>query len=241
MAGTFWRRLWQRTSRLTPLAAFAAGLIALSSVMAAQSSTEPLVRGRRIAYQVTQMGWALHQTADRKECPNGVMPTQPVFMKQLAETRQMGPPTATWEFPDKFPDQILMPYLEASGPTAIGLNLDGSVGPEDYTSLEGEPGIDNQLHRVLACFERQRETNPVEYEPDSMYTVYYWGEEIEHVSKWKPLHRMADAYPDREGRNTAISGAIYVHLVQTFVLHPNTTDSRHDAAPPSDVARQRGL
>src|SRR5690606_23556012 len=42
-------------------------------------------------------------------------------------------------------------FKEAQGTTAIGLNLDGKVGPNDFNSPEGEPGIDNQMYRVLGC------------------------------------------------------------------------------------------
>ena len=35
--------------------------------------------------------------------------------------------------------------------SAIGLNLDGKVGPNDFIGPEGEKGIDNQLYRVLGC------------------------------------------------------------------------------------------
>jgi hypothetical protein len=37
------------------------------------------------------------------------------------------------------------------GPVAAGMNLDGKVGKEDFTSPEGEKGIDNQLWRVAGC------------------------------------------------------------------------------------------
>ncbi len=44
-----------------------------------------------------------------------------------------------------------LPYYFAGGKTAIGMNLDGKVGPNDFTSPEGEPGIDNQLFRAIGC------------------------------------------------------------------------------------------
>jgi hypothetical protein len=57
---------------------------------------------------------------------------------------------ATW-FPTTDKDQF--PFREASGKYSYGLNLDGKVGPNDFTSPgpEGEPGVDNQLYRVIGC------------------------------------------------------------------------------------------
>ena len=37
------------------------------------------------------------------------------------------------------------------GPVAAGMNLDGKVGKEDFTSPDGKKGIDNQLWRVAGC------------------------------------------------------------------------------------------
>jgi hypothetical protein len=47
-------------------------------------------------------------------------------------------------------------FHEARGTTALGLNLDGKVGPNDFTSPTGEPGIDNQLFRALGCIKNYR-------------------------------------------------------------------------------------
>jgi hypothetical protein len=37
------------------------------------------------------------------------------------------------------------------GRVSYGLNLDGRVGPDDFVSPTGEPGIDNQYYRVVGC------------------------------------------------------------------------------------------
>jgi hypothetical protein len=44
-----------------------------------------------------------------------------------------------------------LPFFEAQGKTAPGMNLDGKVGPNDFTSPEGEKGIDNQMYRAAGC------------------------------------------------------------------------------------------
>lgn len=53
-----------------------------------------------------------------------------------------------------------LPFRAAQGDTAIGLNLDEDAAGEgtvetlphgNFTSPEGEPGVDNQLYRVIGC------------------------------------------------------------------------------------------
>lgn len=116
-----------------------------------------------IAYALTNLHWALYQTDDGKsECPDGFNEgNREQFKKRFPET---GAPRALldtqlrWEidswYPTTKPDRFR--FLEARGPTALGLNLDGKVGPNDFTSLEGEAGIDNQLYRVLGCVKNYR-------------------------------------------------------------------------------------
>ena len=41
-----------------------------------------------------------------------------------------------------------------------------------------------------------------------------------HASGQGALRRLADAYPDAQGQNTAISAALQTKLVQAFVIHP---------------------
>ena len=43
------------------------------------------------------------------------------------------------------------PYRIIQGSTGLGLNLDGKVGPNDFTSPLGDKGIDNQLYRAIGC------------------------------------------------------------------------------------------
>jgi hypothetical protein len=47
------------------------------------------------------------------------------------------------------------------GKVSFGFNLDGKVGPEDFTDPQtGEQGVDNQLFRALGCFTPNRATPP---------------------------------------------------------------------------------
>lgn len=54
--------------------------------------------------------------------------------------------------PERFPDRATQATLK--GKIAPGLDLDngvGSCGHESFTSLSGEPGIDNQAYRAMGC------------------------------------------------------------------------------------------
>ena len=54
----------------------------------------------------------------------------------------------TWN-PTSKPDAA--PYRIIQGSTGLGLNLDGKIGPNDFTSPLGDKGIDNQLYRAIGC------------------------------------------------------------------------------------------
>ena len=49
-----------------------------------------------------------------------------------------------------------LPYHEAGGPTALGVNLDGKLDDMDFRNPEGQPGVDNQLYRSLGCVNSYR-------------------------------------------------------------------------------------
>lgn len=117
--------------------------------------------GGKIAYVTTDMHWALYQTPSAKvECPNGLNEYGPreVFAElypnggTVAETRLER--EALKEFPMGTKDQF--PYWLATGPTAIGLNLDGKIESRDFTSPSGEQGVDNELYRVIGCIVNYR-------------------------------------------------------------------------------------
>ena len=130
-------------------------LASASRTAAADSSAPP---GGTIAYALVSLHWATYQTADSKaECPQGfnegpreqfkiLFPDNGV-KRTLMET-QIKREIDGW-FPSAEPDQF--PFREAGGRTAIGMNLDGKTGANDFTSPDGEPGIDNQLYRALGC------------------------------------------------------------------------------------------
>lgn len=116
-----------------------------------------------VAYVLTDLHWAIWQSPDGKtECPQGFNEGNREQFKQLfpedGQTRtllqtQLRREIDGW-YPTTLPDQF--PFHEAGGPTAIGLNLDGKVGPSDFTSPDGEKGVDNNLFRVLGCVRNYR-------------------------------------------------------------------------------------
>ncbi len=120
-------------------------------------------QGRTIAYVVTTLHWATYQSKDGKqECPQGfntgpreqfkILFPDDGTKRRLTDT-QLRREIEGW-FPTTAPD--LIPFHEAGGPTALGMNLDGKVGPNDFTSPDGEQGIDNQLYRALGCINSYR-------------------------------------------------------------------------------------
>jgi hypothetical protein len=103
----------------------------------------------------------VYQTADGKaECPEGFNDYGPreVFTKLFPNGGTEEKTHLVRESLKFFPSdtQDKFPYLEAKGPTSIGLNLDGKVGPRDFTSPSGEKGIDNELYRAIGCSRQYR-------------------------------------------------------------------------------------
>jgi hypothetical protein len=117
-----------------------------------------------IAYAWTGLHWtATHSKDVKQECPQGFNlgpreefkalfpddePKRTVLDTQLRREIDGWYPTTA---PEPFP------FREAKGPLALGMNLDGKVGPNDFTSADGEEGIDNQLYRALGCIDAFRD------------------------------------------------------------------------------------
>jgi hypothetical protein len=151
------------------------GLAALVSLMSftvasADSGPQPTaafpVKNGTIAFALTSLRWATYLKPDAPvDCPDGVNqgPREQFAAlfpndgqtRTLADT-QLKREVQNW-FPTTAPDYFA--FREPRGPHAIGLNLDGRNDPEDFTSLEGEPGIDNQLYRALGCINSYRDAN----------------------------------------------------------------------------------
>ncbi len=130
--------------------------LALSYGSAQAIEGESPIKDRRIGYVTTQLHWTVYQTADGKaECPRGTSPNGP---REIFKTLypNLGPVEKTQlarealkMYPKDAPPAF--EYYEPMGTTALGLNLDGKVGPKDFTTPMGEKGIDNAFYRVIGC------------------------------------------------------------------------------------------
>jgi hypothetical protein len=137
---------------------------ALSLAALPYNAARPADLGNRtIGFVLTNKYWAVYTTDDGKaECPHGLNDgPREQFAKLFPEDHKqltlldtaLAREADSW-FPaaqEPATDRGPLPYYYAQGKTAIGLNLDGKVGPNDFTSPEGEPGIDNQLYRAIGC------------------------------------------------------------------------------------------
>ncbi|WOJ98601.1 hypothetical protein R0137_08520 [Congregibacter brevis] len=138
----------------SPLLAMLVSMAALSGA----ANAEP-VSGKRIGYVLTERHWSVYQTEDAKtECPQGfnigpreqyseLYPEEGGVLRAEVDTRLV---REGRRFHRETSDEPF-PFYDAVGPNAYGVNLDGKITEEDFTSPDGVEGIDNQLNRALAC------------------------------------------------------------------------------------------
>ncbi len=144
---------------LALLAAFGGG------VLAAESPP----RDGRIGYVMTSLFWSVYQSADAaEECPRGFNAGPREQFGQLfpfhealtVEETQLRQEIETWH-PTTEPDGF--EFREVEGALSWGLDLDGEVGPNDFTHPDGTPGIDNELYRAVGCIIGFRGPDGVEH------------------------------------------------------------------------------
>ena len=151
--------------------ALAAAIAAVGlSAMALAAGSAAAPKSRTIGYVMTSLYWAIYQSPDGKaECPKGFNdgPREQYAVlfpnngkKRTVVETQLKLETETW-YPSAAPDPT--PFHEATGTLAYGMDLDGKIGPEDFTSPDGERGIDNQLFRALGCIIGFRGPDGIEY------------------------------------------------------------------------------
>jgi hypothetical protein len=129
----------------------------------AEATEAALPRGGTIAFVLTDLHWAVYESADGKsECPQGFNEGNREHFKQLfpedGRTRTLLETQLRREVDGWYPTTAAeaFKFKEAQGAIAYGLNLDGKVGPHDFTGPEGDKGIDNELYRVLGCIRNYR-------------------------------------------------------------------------------------
>ena len=160
------RNILEKMARLSCrrvlVASTAFSILAGSGAMAA--STEVVApNDGTLGLALYWMHWSIYQTPEAKtECPTGMnVGSREELLMQFPDKNKvhtyeetaLNREAATW-----YPDLVKydFPFKEAQGKIAIGMNLDGEVGANDFTSPEGEPGVDNQLFRVIGCVDGWR-------------------------------------------------------------------------------------
>ena len=137
-----------------------AGALAAGLAFASVATADDAVQNGKIGYAMTNKNWAVYQTPDGKaECPNGLNdgPREqfdklyPRDKKHTYVQTQLDREGEVW-VPEKTPETHGLPFHEPQGKIGIGLNLDGKVDAEDFTSPDGKvTGIDNQIYRAFGC------------------------------------------------------------------------------------------
>lgn len=153
----------------------AALVLGVTALPAAADDTPPSgLRDRSIAYAVAGGHWALYQSPDGKaECPEGVNEIGPreSFKSLFPNLGPVGQTQLAREAAVQFPmdrDEPF-PFREAGGRVGLGLNLDGKVDDNDFTSPDGVKGIDNQLFRALGCVRFFRGPDGIGYHFTDVY------------------------------------------------------------------------
>ncbi len=130
------------------------GAIALGGLTAGTAHAADMdnVRNGAIAYALTTLHWATYQTPGAKECPDGfndgpreqfkILFPEGKRKYTLMET-QIARESEGWH-PQRDNDHGL-PFREPQTKIGLGLNLDGKVGPNDFTTPDGEPDAERLL------------------------------------------------------------------------------------------------
>ena len=145
--------------------------------------------GGTIAYAMYSIHWATYHTKDKKtECPDGfndgpreqyrALFPEDGQKRTLLDT-QLRREVDVW-FATAAPDKFSFHY--AAGGTAVGMNLDGKIGSNDFTSPDGEKGIDNQLYRVLGCINGFEDGGNNDYFDDLYFPKYQYDRIVIQIS-----------------------------------------------------------
>jgi hypothetical protein len=132
-------------------------VLAAPSARASDTAHTSSLKGRTIGYVMTHRQWSVHTTPGAKqECPHGVNDGEREQFKILhpdGQTHTLLDTQLRWEGETWHPTVTPEPYPfhVVEGTISKGLNLDGRVDADDFTSPDGEKGIDNQLYRAIGC------------------------------------------------------------------------------------------
>ncbi len=141
----------------------------VTSAVTADDGNPDSLRDGSIGYVMTNLFWSVYQTpGGATECPNGFNdgPREqfealfPTGEERTVVDTQLRQEIETW-YPTTEPDGF--PFYEVEGQLSYGLNLDGEVGPNDFTHPDGNDGIDNEVYRAVGCIIGFRGPDGVEY------------------------------------------------------------------------------
>ncbi|HEY4368794.1 MAG TPA: hypothetical protein VGN07_16285 [Steroidobacteraceae bacterium] len=160
----------QAANQRSSLFALAVAVVALGASATGAADSDGLApRDGTIGYALTDLYWSIYQTPTGKtECPRGFNdgPREqysvlfPGRKKRNVVETQLKLEGETW-LPTPAPDSFV--FHEATGAFSYGMNLDGKIGPNDFTHPDGERGIDNQMFRALGCIIGFRGPDGVEF------------------------------------------------------------------------------
>ncbi|MGE4063103.1 MAG: hypothetical protein AB7E79_07020 [Rhodospirillaceae bacterium] len=173
-----------RTFALTAIVALAAAgtACAAETPAAAHSpaSEVPQIVDGKIGFVLSSRYWAVHESPGGKaECPNGFNDGPREQFKQLfpedGTKRTLLDTQLMREGRQWFADmsEESFAFKEAVGNVSYGMNLDGKVGPEDFTDPDGVKGIDNQLFRAIGCISQYRAPSNLIYFFENKYLGQY--------------------------------------------------------------------
>lgn len=154
-------------SAATFLAGICLSLLGISAH--ADSENSVAIQDGRIGYVMTDLFWSVYQTDDAlEECPRGFNdgPREqfevlfPYHEALTVEDTQLAQEIQTWH-PTTELDGF--EFLQVEGKYSWGLDLDGTVSPNDFTHPDGTEGIDNEVYRAVGCVIGFRGPDGVEY------------------------------------------------------------------------------
>lgn len=171
----------KRDVTMTVAGAIAMAVATTAAAAEPASQGAPALRDRTIGYVLTSRKWAVTQSADGKvECPNGfndgnreqfkILYPEDAPQKHLLTESQLEREGQIWH-PQNTEEQFV--FREAGGKIAEGMNLDGKVDANDFTSADGEKGIDNQMHRALGCITGWRGPDGAQMHFENVYMQRY--------------------------------------------------------------------
>ena len=139
-----------KSMKMWSTGAAGAAMLLASSALTPSAADTPNITGLQngtIGFVLTSSAWGLYQTPDGKaECPDGFNEGPREQFKALypnggtVEGTQLEREAAS-RYPMDKEDNFA--YREAKGAVGIGMNLDGKVDANDFTSPEGVRGVDN--------------------------------------------------------------------------------------------------